>query len=1180
MISQFKIGLFNVAGLADKADYVSRLIATNRIDILCLTETWETPLAAPIFGQHSLLSLPKPKGDSRRGVAGLKIIARNPVLASITRIIETDEINYYYAIVMVGPILLALCYFPPNSAHDNPCYEFIQKIAREYGDAPNVVLLGDFNGRSTAVGDTLTNTRGRRMLELLDDSPLQYCFPVDGRFSTATPNGQGRPDHVFTNAVGYMEDLRILETASSPSDHCPITFSIAIDPIDHPIEFKRPRIDKLRVPDCRLVLGDVYADTQWPLIEYLGALGYEWGMRTQAGETITIMERSQRITVAYDKITHWLISHMTDLVGVKHVKLKPKRNIWTQEVIIALQELTQAQNEMRAARSPTEAMVARREEAKAAFRIALHKRQQEDFYEFADSLAGPQRQVFSKVIGCIKGRATRSGCKLDPSDMANHRIFFSQSFGLRPTGDASQISEEVLSATDWKGGNYLSSTPHNYRAGEVRALIKWMANGKAPGMDSIYTEMLKAVSSTYDYNDPQTEDDPVANVLSIFFSLVRKYKEIPLAWKQARIIPVWKNKGTATDVQYYRPIALTSHIRRLYEKLILKAIKPIVDPHLLKHQGGFRDNRGTLHQILCLHELCVANPEAYKAFLDIKAAYDTVDRRILWSKLHSDFQMPHDLIMTLRGMFDDNRAILTVKGVDSEPILIQRGLLQGSTLSPILFNCYINGLLKVIQDERTYCRVYDFGISQLFFADDAALITKTPQQMHNLLQVAETWSLAAGIEFAPTKCEVMALDRTQTFSMYGQAMPHTDRFRYLGMYFNNHGVDFDYSFQQRVAKTRKLVDFFRSKGFNGNGWRPDSNIALYRAFIRPSMEYGISLRVLPKHIIKTLENLQNYAFRAMFSIACTTSKEALRIVTGLPSMEVRNITQNATFLASIATSEDGTIIANRLYEKATHRHKIESPDNADYLFGLATKNPLWSELKKKVFISRTREQYFSQETSYLMAKITNDHFNRVLIRRYNNSSIYKRNRRVGWNVANSLLDPLPTGDDDPWDYTVDFLKPGKGLPFFPLRMEFIPNRNEQHSMISWILGRLCIHQSCLRCQATLTREHGIDCSGARELLEQDFPDLVAMHNTTQTGNLINFILRKLKFDYRSILQSRICRRDRNPQPRTLNAHRAARGLELRTQLDILYEAVRRIKIHCLGWRVDDSTGRLVAPDNP
>ena len=54
--------------------------------------------------------------------------------------------------------------------------------------------------------------------------------------------------------------------------------------------------------------------------------------------------------------------------------------------------------------------------------------------------------------------------------------------------------------------------------------------------------------------------------------------------------------------------------------------------------------------------------------MDLRAAYDTVDRRILWTYLAKDFGIPLNLIKILRVFFDYNSSYLVVGDERSIPI--------------------------------------------------------------------------------------------------------------------------------------------------------------------------------------------------------------------------------------------------------------------------------------------------------------------------------------------------------------------------------------------------------------------------------------------------------------------------------------------------------------------------------
>jgi hypothetical protein len=72
-------------------------------------------------------------------------------------------------------------------------------------------------------------------------------------------------------------------------------------------------------------------------------------------------------------------------------------------------------------------------------------------------------------------------------------------------------------------------------------------------------------------------------------------------------------------------------------------------------------------------------------FLDMRAAYDTVDRRLLWTPLVKKFGFPVEIVRVIRSLFDSNKSFLLIGDVKSGGIENQRGQPQGSALSPTLF---------------------------------------------------------------------------------------------------------------------------------------------------------------------------------------------------------------------------------------------------------------------------------------------------------------------------------------------------------------------------------------------------------------------------------------------------------------------------------------------------------------
>jgi hypothetical protein len=96
-----------------------------------------------------------------------------------------------------------------------------------------------------------------------------------------------------------------------------------------------------------------------------------------------------------------------------------------------------------------------------------------------------------------------------------------------------------------------------------------------------------------------------------------------------------------SEVETYRPISLLPIMSKLFEKLILKRLKPIItEKHLVPtHRFGFRKNRLTknqVHRITDIIEKTLENKGVCSAvFLYIAEAFDRVWHRGLLHKLRS-----------------------------------------------------------------------------------------------------------------------------------------------------------------------------------------------------------------------------------------------------------------------------------------------------------------------------------------------------------------------------------------------------------------------------------------------------------------------------------------------------------------------------------------------------------------
>ena len=124
---------------------------------------------------------------------------------------------------------------------------------------------------------------------------------------------------------------------------------------------------------------------------------------------------------------------------------------------------------------------------------------------------------------------------------------------------------------------------------EIKAALQTLRNDTSPGLDGIPNRVLKI---------PELEGE-VTDMLNRHSKALNIENPIPDDWmKNVNVYMPKKGNSTALDNQ--RGIAKTSSSAKLFNKVLLSRLKPIIDPQLSQCQRGFRAGRTTTKQVMAL----------------------------------------------------------------------------------------------------------------------------------------------------------------------------------------------------------------------------------------------------------------------------------------------------------------------------------------------------------------------------------------------------------------------------------------------------------------------------------------------------------------------------------------------------------------------------------------------------
>ncbi|XP_063635068.1 uncharacterized protein LOC134805772 [Cydia splendana] len=199
--------------------------------------------------------------------------------------------------------------------------------------------------------------------------------------------------------------------------------------------------------------------------------------------------------------------------------------------------------------------------------------------------------------------------------------------------------------------------------------------------------------------------------------------EVPEYWKSQVVIPILKSGKDPRQASFYRPIALSAIIGKIFEHLVKHRLEWLVESKgiLANTQFGFRKGRSTLDSLTILtSDIRLAlskKQQLVGCFLDISSAYDNVQLPLLRAKL-LQLSIPARIVQIVCRLFMGRIIKIRTGNTFHPPLTVWQGLPQGSVLSPLLYNLYT---FDVEQSVLPFCNI-------LQYADDLVVYTA----VHNL----------------------------------------------------------------------------------------------------------------------------------------------------------------------------------------------------------------------------------------------------------------------------------------------------------------------------------------------------------------------------------------------------------------------------------------------------------------
>ena len=363
----------------------------------------------------------------------------------------------------------------------------------------------------------------------------------------------------------------------------------------------------------------------------------------------------------------------------------------------------------------------------------------------------------------------------------------------------------------------------------IEEAIKDVSNNAAAGPDQVPAILLKNCARE------------LSLPLQIFYRNSLDTGNIPEQLKSAKITPIHKGESK-DDPRNYRPIALTSHIMKILEKLIVKSMSTYLEANniLNVHQHGFRTGHSCLSQLLSHYEKIIEGLENKTnidvVYLDFAKAFDKVDHGILLRKLRRS-GIAGKLGVWLHCFLTGRNQFVAVDGAMSKTSIVLSGVPQGSVLGPILFLILISDINEDVQHS-----------SVASFADDTRVLREVScsaeaKLLQTDLEAIYSWAEINNMSFNNTKFEHInySSDTTLICHKYrahdGSYIVTKEHVKDLGILLSS-----DCTFKRHITNIAKkarsqagwILRTFRTRD-------TFSMLTLYKSLVVPLLEYCCQL---------------------------------------------------------------------------------------------------------------------------------------------------------------------------------------------------------------------------------------------------------------------------------------------------------------------------------------------------
>ena len=753
-------------------------------------------------------------------------------------------------------ITVCSVYLPPNTPIDvESLNDFIDRLTEPY------IILGDFNGRHTLWHDEINNMRGRIIETFLFPLPISILNTRGPTHIDARTKTESCIDlSLCSNSLALDFNWNIDDDLHN-SDHFPIVVNLN----DHH-DYERPKKWNINTAD-------------WGLFCKLSSPKYP---------TDSFEDLNDLVSYFTTMIFNAAIASIHRSSGRINKKCVPW---WNAECKKAIKIKRQAWTKYR--RQKNDANFIDFKRASAVARKTIRGAQKESWRMYVSTIneQTPINSIWEKIHKIagkyIPDKAIvlhqQGNIIAEPKEVAQRlATHFSN------ISEGKHLSKEFLTQKRIQERVELDFSTDLHEAYNVLFSMKELSSAlskcksTAEGPDDIHYDMVKHLSQ-----------ESQQYLLQIFNRIWTSH-QFP-DWRKAFILAFRKPGKSGNEPGHYRPIALTSCLCKIFEKMVNARLQWFLENKgcLSPFQYGFRKKRSTTDALVALEiyirEAFAANKFVTAVFFDIEKAYDTTWRYHILKELHS-FGLRGNLPICVQNFFKDRTFQVRVGNAYSSVHNQYEGVPQGSVLSTTCFIVAMNNIGHSLPQ----------GVRSSIFVDDylISIAGNNKREVQNILQTAidniTKWAENCGFKFSSSKTCAVTFTRQHSvpeplLKLYKEPIQYKNSTKFLGIIFDTR-LTWEPHIEHLKIECTKTLNMIKVLSHTTWGADRKSLLMLHNSLILSKIDYGCQIYAsATKSKLSKLNPVHNAGLRLSTGAFKSTPIESLYAESGFYSLEYRRI---------------------------------------------------------------------------------------------------------------------------------------------------------------------------------------------------------------------------------------------------------------------------------------------------